>query len=109
MSVYELTAHTQETVEAENRRRRELSDDGKDSFHRQAINVLRWGWFAFECSQSVLFHSLVKSKSRKEQPRPLHPELVRELPSLKPYRKVTSEILVFPNGVPTMKLICADF
>jgi integrase len=50
-----------------------------------------------------------KSKSRKEQPRPLHPELVRELQAMKSASKVTPETLVLPEHVPAMKAIRADF
>lgn len=50
-----------------------------------------------------------KSKSRKEQPRPLHHELVEELQRLKAAGKLTPEALLFPGGVPPMKAIRADF
>ncbi|PYK99468.1 MAG: hypothetical protein DME19_08510 [Verrucomicrobia bacterium] len=50
-----------------------------------------------------------KSKSRKEQSRPLHPELVEELQRLKAAEKLTPEALLFPDGVPPMKAIRADF
>jgi hypothetical protein len=48
-------------------------------------------------------------KNRKEQPRPLHPELVEELQKLKPAGKLEPGDLVFPDGVPTMKEIRKDF
>ena len=48
-------------------------------------------------------------KNRKEQPRPLHPELVAELQKLKAAGKLKPEDLVFPDGVPTMKEIRKDF
>jgi hypothetical protein len=52
---------------------------------------------------------VAKSKSRKEQPRPLHPELATELQVMKSAGKVTPETLVFPERVPAMKAIRADF
>jgi Phage integrase family len=48
-------------------------------------------------------------KNRKEQPRPLHPELVAELQKLKAAGKLKPEDLVFPERVPPMKVIRADF
>ena len=48
-------------------------------------------------------------KNRKEQPRPLHPELVEESQKLKAAGKLRPENLVFPDGVPPMKVIRADF
>ena len=48
-------------------------------------------------------------KNRKEQPRPLHPELVEELQKLKTAGKLEPADLVFPDGVPTMKEIRKDF
>jgi integrase len=48
-------------------------------------------------------------KNRKEQPRPLHPELVKELQKLKAAGKLKPEDLVFPERVPPMKVIRADF
>ncbi len=48
-------------------------------------------------------------KNRKEQPLPLHPELVAELQKLKAAGKLKPEDLVFPDGVPTMKEIRKDF
>ena len=48
-------------------------------------------------------------KNRKEQPRPLHPELVEELQKLKTAGKLEPGDLVFPDGVPTMKEIRKDF
>ena len=48
-------------------------------------------------------------KNRKEQPRPLHPELVKELQKLKAAGTLEPGDLVFPDGVPTMKEIRKDF
>jgi integrase len=48
-------------------------------------------------------------KNRKEQPRPLHPELVAELQKLKAAGKLKPEDIVFPERVPPMKVIRADF
>ena len=52
---------------------------------------------------------VAKSKSRKEQPRPLHPELAMELQKMKSAGKLTPETLVFPDRVPAMKVIRTDF
>ncbi len=49
------------------------------------------------------------AKNRKEQPRPLHPELVAELQKLKAVGKLKPEDLVFPDGVPSMDEIREDF
>jgi integrase len=76
---------------------------------RGEINALRWGDLHLDTADPFYLVPAAKSKSRKEQPRPLHPELVRELQAMKSARKVTPETLVFPERVPPMKVIRADF
>ena len=76
---------------------------------RGEINALRWGDLHLDVANPFYSVPVAKSKSRKEQPRPLHPELVKELQTLKTSRKVTPEMLVFSERVPAMKVIRADF
>jgi integrase len=76
---------------------------------RGEINALRWGDLHLDVANPFYAVPVAKSKSRKEQPRPLHPELVRELQAMKSAGKVTPETLVFPERVPAMKVIRADF
>ncbi len=76
---------------------------------RGEINALRWGDLHLDMANPFYVVPVAKSKSRKEQPRPLHPELVKELQALKSSRIVTPETLVFPERVPAMKVIRADF
>ncbi len=56
---------------------------------------------------------VAKSKSRKEQPRPVHPELATELQKMNSAGKLTPENFdisrSFPDRVPAMKVIRADF
>ena len=76
---------------------------------RGEINALRWGDLHLDMANPFYVVPVAKSKSRKEQPRPLHPELVKELQALKSSRPVTPETLVLPERVPAMKVIRADF
>jgi integrase len=76
---------------------------------RGEINALHGSDFHLDAANPFYLVPIAKSKSRKEQPRPLHPELVVELQSLRAAAKVTPEALVFPEGVPQMKVIRADF
>ncbi len=76
---------------------------------RGEINALRWGDLHLDVTNPFYVVPVAKSKSRKEQPRPLHPELVRELQAMKSAEKAISEALVFPEQVPAMKVIRADF
>ena len=76
---------------------------------RGEINALHWGDLHLDVANPFYLVPVAQSKSRKEQPRPLHPELVRELQGLKTSSKVTPETLVFPGRVPPMKVIRADF
>ena len=76
---------------------------------RGEINALRWGDLHLDVANPFYAVPVAKSKSRKEQPRPLHHELVRELQAMKSAGKVTPDTLVFPEQVPAMKVIRADF
>ena len=76
---------------------------------RGEINSLRWGDLHLDAANPFYVVPVAKSKSRKEQPRPLHPELVRELQTMKSAGKLTPENLVFPERVPAMKVIREDF
>ena len=76
---------------------------------RGEINALRWGDLHLDVANPFYAVPVAKSKSRKEQPRPLHPELVKELQAMKSAGKVTPDTLVFPEQVPAMKVIRADF
>ena len=76
---------------------------------RGEINALHGSDFHLDAANPFYVVPTAKSKSRKEQPRPLHPELVAELQSLRAAEKVTPGALVFPEGVPPMKVIRADF
>jgi integrase len=76
---------------------------------RGEINALRWGDLHLDVTNPFYVVPVAKSKSRKEQPRPLHYELVRELQAMKSAGKVTPDTLVFPEQVPATKVIRADF
>jgi integrase len=76
---------------------------------RGEINALRWGDLHLDVTNPFYVVPVAKSKSRKEQPRPLHYELVRELQAMKSAGKVTPDTLVFPEQVPAMKVIRAGF
>jgi integrase len=76
---------------------------------RGEINALHWGDLHLDVTNPFYVVPVAKSKSRKEQPRPLHHELVRELQAKKSTGKVTPDTLVFPEQVPAMKVIRADF
>ena len=76
---------------------------------RGEINALRWADLHLDVANPFYVVPVAKSKSRKEQPRPLHPELVRVLQAMKSAGKLTPENLVFPERVPAMKVIRADF
>jgi integrase len=76
---------------------------------RGEINALRWGDLHLDVANPFYAVPVAKSKSRKEKPLPLHPELVKVLQAMKSARKVTPETLVFPERVPAMKVIRADF
>ena len=70
---------------------------------------LHWGDLHLDMANPFYVVPVAKSKSRKEQPRPLHPELATELQKMKSAGKLTPETLVFPDRVPAMKVIRADF
>jgi integrase len=76
---------------------------------RGEINALHWGDLHLDVANPFYVVPVAKSKSRKEQPRPLHPELATELQKMKSTRKLTPETLVFPDRVPAMKVIHTDF
>ncbi len=76
---------------------------------RGEINALHGGDFHLDTTNPFYLVPTAKSKSRKEQPRPLHPELVQELNKLKIAGKLKPEDLLFPERVPPMKVIRADF
>jgi integrase len=76
---------------------------------RGEINALHWGDLHLDGANPFYVVPVAKSKSRKEQPRPLHPELATELQKMKSAGKLTPETLVFPDRVPAMKVIRADF
>ena len=76
---------------------------------RGEINALHWGDLHLDVTNPFYVVPVAKSKSRKEQPRPLHPELATELQKMKSAGKLTPETLVFPDRVPAMKVIRADF
>jgi integrase len=76
---------------------------------RGEINALRWGDLHLDVTNPFYAVPVAKSKSRKEQPRPLHHELVRELQAMKSAGKFTPETLIFPDRVPAMKVIRTDF
>ena len=76
---------------------------------RGEINALHGGDFHLDTANPYWVLPAAFVKNRKEQPRPLHPELVAELQKLKAAGKVKSEGLVFPERVPPMKVIRADF
>ena len=76
---------------------------------RGEISALRWTDLSLDGASPFFLVPTAKSKSRKEQPRPLHPELVAQLRETMLERKASSGALVFPAGVPPMKIIQADF
>jgi integrase len=76
---------------------------------RGEINALHGSDFHLDTINPFYMVPTAKSKSRKEQPRPLHPELVAELQKLKAAGKLKPEDSVFPERVPPMKVIRADF
>jgi integrase len=76
---------------------------------RGEINALHGGDFHLDTTNPFYVVPTAKSKSRKEQPCPLHPELAQKLQKLKAAGKLTPEALVFPERVPPMKVIRADF
>jgi hypothetical protein len=76
---------------------------------RGEINALHGGDFHLDTANPYWMLPAAFVKNRKEQPRPLHPELVAELQKLKAAGKLKPEDLVFPDGVPTMKEIRKDF
>jgi len=76
---------------------------------RGEINALHGGDFHMDTANPYWMLPAKFVKNRKEQPRPLHPELVEELQKLKAAGKLKSGDLMFPDGVPPMKVIRADF
>jgi len=76
---------------------------------RGEINALHGGDFHLDTANPYWVLPAAVVKNRKEQPRPLHPELVVELQKLKAAGKLKPEDLVFSDGVPTMKKIRKDF
>jgi integrase len=76
---------------------------------RGEINALHGDDFHLDTANPYWMLPAAFVKNRKEQPRPLHPELVAELQKLKAAGKLKPEDLVFPDGVPTMKEIRKDF
>ena len=76
---------------------------------RGEINALHGGDFHLDTANPYWMLPAAFVKNRKEQPRPLHPELVEELQKLKAGGKLKPEDLVFPERVPPMKVIRADF
>jgi integrase len=76
---------------------------------RGEINALHGSDFHLDTTNPFYVVPTAKSKSRKEQPRPLHPELVQELQKLKIAGKLKPEDFLFPERVPPMKVIRADF
>jgi integrase len=76
---------------------------------RGEINALCWADLRLDCANPFYLVPAASSKNRKEQPRPLHPELAAELKAVKESGKATPEALVFPDGVPLMKVMHKDF
>jgi integrase len=76
---------------------------------RGEINALHGGDFHLDAVNPYWAPPAAFVKNRKEQPRPLHPELVAELQKLKAAGKLKPEDTVFPERVPPMKTIRADF
>jgi integrase len=76
---------------------------------RGEINALHGGDFHLDTANPYWMLPAKFVKNRKEQPRPLHPELVEELQKLKAAGKLKPENPVFPDRVPPMKVIRADF
>jgi integrase len=76
---------------------------------RGEINALHGGDFHLDTANPYWVLPAAFVKNRKEQPRPLHPELVAELQKLKATGKLKPADLVFPERVPSMKVIRADF
>jgi integrase len=65
---------------------------------RGEINALRWGDLHLDVANPFYAVPVAKSKSRKEQPRPLHPELVRELQAMKSAEKATGNLGISRTG-----------
>ncbi len=76
---------------------------------RGEINALRWGHLNLDNPNPFYALPAKSSKNRKEQPRPLHPELVAELKQLKTTCGASANAALFPDGVPPMDVIRADF
>jgi integrase len=76
---------------------------------RGEINALHGGDFRLDTANPYWMLPAAFVKNRKEQPRPLHPELVAELQKLKAAGKLKPEDLVFPDGVPAMDEVREDF
>jgi integrase len=76
---------------------------------RGEINALHGGDFHLDTANPYWMLPAKFAKNRREQPRPLHPELVVELQKLRAAGKLKPEDLVFPDGVPVMKEIRKDF
>ena len=76
---------------------------------RGEINALRGSDFHLDAPNPYWMLPAKFVKNRREQPRPLHPELVKELQKLKAAGKSKPGDLVFPERVPPMKVIRADF
>ena len=66
---------------------------------RGEINALRWGDLHLDVANPFYVVPVAKSKSRKEQPRPLHSELVVELQTMKAAGRLTPETMIFPERV----------
>ena len=79
------------------------------SLRRGEINALHWGDLHLDVANPFCVVPVAKSKSRKEPPHPLHPELATELQAMKSAGKLAPETLVFPERVPAMKVIRTDF
>ena len=75
---------------------------------RGEINALHGGDFHLDTANPYWVLPAAFVKNRKEQPRPLHPELVAELQKLKTAGKLKPEDSVFPQRVPPMKVVRAD-
>ena len=76
---------------------------------RGEINALCGGDFHLDTPNPYWLLPAKYVKNRMEQPRPLHPELAAELRALKAAGKLAPEVSLFPDGVPPMKEIRADF
>ncbi len=76
---------------------------------RGEINALCWGHLHLDGLNPFYALPAKSSKNRKEQPRPLHPELVAELKRQQATGGATVDAALFPDGVPSMSVIRADF